>query len=201
MIMKKLLSLTLALCLIVCMSACGADKEPDILGAVTGQSYKNEYFGFQTTLPSDWDVCTFQETAQVMLDKPLDAEGLRQNLEDTGLTYPLYATVDGGVSSVNVVIEKLNPASLSEQGYAQVAVKSVPTALEYIGMTNVDAQVTSLTFAGSTHAAVEVYGEIAGTAFYETVVCVKSGKYICCITVGSYDADTVQSLLATFTKA
>lgn len=212
--MKKLIALTLALCLIVCLSACGDDRKENpftateetkqvanILGTINGQSYRNEFFGFQATLPTGWEVYSFEQTAQLMLDKTLDAEGLKQNLEDTGLTYPFYAIKDGGISSVNIVIEKLNPASLSEQAYAQIAVKSVPAALESIGLSNVSAQVTSLNFAGSSHAAVEVYGEINGTPFHETVACVKGDSYICCITVGSYDADTVQSLLAAFTKA
>lgn len=212
--MKKLISLTLVLCLLLCLSACGGDRDKnpfatteaakqtaDILGTINAQSYRNEFFGFQTTLPTGWEVYSFEQTAQLMLDKTLDAEGLKQNLEDTGLTYPFYATKDGGVSSVNIVIEKLNPASLSEQAYAQIAVKSVPAALESIGMSNVSAQVTSITFAGGSHAAVEVYGEISGTPFYETVACVKSDAYICCITVGSFDSATVQSLLASFTHA
>ena len=195
--MKKLLCLILTLCLMLCITACGG-PDADILGTISGQRYQNDFFDFQTRLPSDWDVYSFQETSQFMLGKSLNAEELRENLEDTGLTYPFYATKDNGMSSVNIVIEKLKPASMSEQGYANVAVNEVPSTLQSIGMTNVEAEITSVTFADEIHVAVEVYGEFSGTPFYETVVCVKEDGYMCCITVGSFDAATVDSILDSF---
>ena len=195
--MKKLLCLTLAICLMLCFTACGGPDD-DILGTISGQRYKNDFFDFQTRLPSDWDVYSFQETSQFMLGKSLNADQLLENLKETGMTYPFYATKDNGMSSVNIVIEKLSPASLSEQGYANVAVKQVPATLQTIGMTNVEAEITSVTFADELHVAVEVYGEFSGTPFYETVVCVKEEGYMCCITVGSFDAATVESILDGF---
>lgn len=172
------------------------------LGTVEGNTYTNAFLGITATLGENWVFATDEEMAQIrgMTAEAMNDESLSQMLETSGAVMDVYA-MDANGCTMNVMLENLNilqTIAVTEKAYAEAAQGQVPAALESLGITDVTSEVTEVTFAGQTHAALKIYGKIAGTDFYESLVIVKQGNYIACITVGSYMTDTTTEVLDLF---
>jgi hypothetical protein len=125
-------------------------------------------------------------------------------LETSGVIYDMYAMAGDGLCTVNVVLENLTimqTLAITEKEYMEASVGQLPAALQSMGVGDVTAELTEITFAGQPHAAIKVHGTIQGVDLYETLVCVKQGTYIACITSVSYMEDTTESVLAWFVPA
>lgn len=173
------------------------------LGTVEGNTYTSAFLGITATLDADWTFATDEEMAQLrgMTVEAMTDESLAQMLETSGTVMDMYA-MDADGRTLNVMLENLNvlqTLALTEEAYAESAVDQVPAALEGVGFENVTAEVTQMSFAGQTHAAIKVHAQIMEIDFYETLVVVKQGNYIACITVASYMEDTTAEVLDLFT--
>ena len=87
---------------------------------------------------------------------------------------------------------------IGEDEYATQSVAGLVQGLESAGLTNVKANKISVNFAGGTHAAIEVSGEVSGVAVYEKIVCYKKSKYVAAIAFASYVDDTTDEMLNYF---
>ena len=113
----------------------------------------------------------------------------------------ISATTSDSTANIILNIEKLSTlqgAIMSEDEYATQSVAGLVQGLESAGLTNVKANKISVNFAGGTHAAIEVSGEVSGVTVYEKIVCYKKSKYVAAIAFASYVDDTTDEMLNYF---
>ena len=174
-----------------------------VIGSIIDRVYKNTHFGISCTLNHDWTIATKEEIAQIsgLTTDLLTDENLANQLKNSGIIYDLYASASEGLVTLNITLENLGllyGLTLSEQDYVDMSIGQLPTALESMGFTDVTAESITLTFAGEEHAAIRLHAVYQGIDFYETLVCVKSGTYMACITAASYLENITTDVLAFF---
>lgn len=180
-----------------------AEKDPQ-LGNFADGVYTNDFLGIRCEVGSEWTVYSDAELAQLnglVLDTMTDAD-LVEQLKKSNVAHLFYATAEGGLRSMNVVLENIgviNGVLLNEKTYIDLSVEQLPAALQSMGLTNVTAEATTVQFAGAEHAGVRVHGVLSGVNFYEKLVCIKVGSYFGLVTVASYGEDTTDALLNMFT--
>ena len=160
-------------------------------GFIIGGSYTNGLLDISCTLGSDWMFYTEEQLAQLnglVMDSFSD-DDIREKMENSGVVYDMYATSLDGTKNVNIVFEDLglvHGALLTEEAYADLSIEQLAPTLEAAGMTDVSCEATTVQFCGSEHAAINVTAKVSDIDLYETLVCMKAGKYMCCITFASY---------------
>ena len=226
MLMKRVLTLMVAAALLLCLCAC--TEEPQVseptqtivlttgpeaavgernpqLGNFSDGVYTNDFLGICCEAGEEWTVYSDSQLAQLnglVLDTMTDAD-LVEQLKKSNVVHLFYATADGGHRSVNVVLENVgvvNGVLLDEKAYMTLSVEQLPTALQSMGLTNVTAETTTVSFAGRDHAAVRVHGTLSGVDFFEKIVCIKVDGYFGLVTVASYHEDQTDALLNIFTE-
>lgn len=221
--MKKAFAVVLLAVFLLTVSACGhtdvpaqttapATQAPEATTAPTeeavrigkseGNTYQNEFLGLGITLENDWTAATKEELAALnnMAADSMSDAALAETLRNSGVVSDFFAVSTNG-DTISLVLEDLKllySILLDEDGYAQAAAEQVPTALTSAGLTDVTAQVTSVTFAGAQHAAITVHGLVGDVDFYETMVCIKVDNTIGVITAASYYQDTTADILNLF---
>lgn len=176
-----------------------------ILGVYSADTntYENELIGLGCQLDDDWRVYDADEIAALnglMVDMMTD-KAISEMLESSGYVQAFYAQLGDDPVTVNITVENLGllyGALLDEREYVELTVDQLPDVLESIGMTDINTEITSTTFLGSEHTAVNVTGQLQGTDFYETLVCVKVDRYMACVTAASYLADVTGDVLSMF---
>ena len=225
--MKKIMALLLAALMMFMLVSCGddtkvrgeiggndatnsdaaasesTDSETDLeLGSSSNNTYENKFLGIGCKLDSNW---TFLSDAEIReannLTQDLLDDELAEQLENASVIYDMQATKADSSANIVLNIEKLSTiqgAIMSEDEYATNAIDGLVQGLESAGLTNVKATKVSANFAGGTHAAIDVSGEVSGVTVYEKIVCYKKGKYIAAIAFASYIDNTTEEMLSYF---
>ena len=180
-----------------------AQAQGSKLGVVEGNTYTNSFLGITATLDENWTFANDEEMAQIrgMTMDAMNDESLSQMLETSGAVMDMYA-MDTEGRTLNIMLENLNilqSVALTEKAYVDATVGQLPSVLENMGFANVTAEPTEMIFAGESHAAVKIHASVQGVEFFETMVVVKQGNYIACVTVASYGQDTTANVLEQFT--
>ena len=182
------------------------DEEVEFgIGTQTGGVYENSFLGIGCALDDNWSIASEEELlelAGIVADGVSDEE-LADTLRNSNLVYDLYAMADDGLVSINVVMEKLsvlNGAILDEDSYAELSMDGLSDAMVSMGV--YDAKITKevISFAGKDRTAVRVSGNIEDTeaSIYETIVCIKQGSYMACVTLCSVLEDITDTLASYF---
>jgi len=172
-------------------------------GIIMGGTYSNEFLGINCNLDSNWIIFDETQMAQIngLTADSIGDEDIKAQFEESGVIYDLYAmTVDGG-GTINIALENLGliyGSVLSEDAYADDAVKQLPEALEASGMSDVVCEKASVQFCGEEHTAINVTCTSEGMMLYETLVCMKVGKYMACVTVCTVGENSTDELLDFF---
>ena len=205
--MKKYLSVFLALLLACSLAACGGksgEEEAQLhRGTVEENTYTSQFLGLQLTVDEDWLIADDQQLAELsglVLDSFTD-EDVKAQIEKGGSVMDLYALNQADGSSVNINLQKLSLISgalVSEDAYAEANLKQLPDVLASSGITVDKLEKTKVTFAGAEHTALTLEGTYQELPLYETIVLVKTGSYIACVTAASYFEDTTGDLLDMF---
>ncbi|MBQ7354901.1 MAG: hypothetical protein IJW62_05205 [Clostridia bacterium] len=140
--MKKFLTLTLAVLMIVCCASCGSDEVKITHGTVEGNVYKSEFTGITFTAPDGWTFLSDEEIAKIynyaadelVSDKFEDAVANAQSFTE------MMATDGTTGSNINIAYESLTASGntkMSEQDYLDAAMdqlKSMTTmTVELVG--------------------------------------------------------------------
>ncbi|MBQ9846954.1 MAG: hypothetical protein IJO58_04005 [Clostridia bacterium] len=225
--MKKIIALLLAALMMFMLVSCGddtnvrgeiggndatnsdaaasesTDSETDLeLGSSSNNTYENKFLGIGCKLDSNW---TFLSDAEIReannLTQDLLDDELAEQLENASVIYDMQATKADSSANIVLNIEKigsLSGALMSEEEYANSTLDGLKSGLESAGLSNIEASVTSVTFAGKEHAAIVVIGEAYGVKVYEKIVCFKKGKYVAAVAFASYNDDTTDEMLSYF---
>lgn len=184
-------------------SAISGDDSAELsLGTSANNTYENKFLGIGCKLDSDWTFYTDDEILEMNnIMKDAVGEEYAEAIENAEIIYDMYALTSDSLKTVNVNIQNLGliyGKVLDEDAYIDAALDSTKGALESMGMENVAMKKTTVTFAGETHGAIAIAGEISGIKLYEKLVCIKVGKYMANITVASYIDDSTDEVLSAF---
>ena len=205
--MKKIVSVFLSLLLIVSLAACGgksAAEEAELhRGTVEDNVYTSQFLGIRLTVDEDWIIADDEQLAELsgmVLDSFTD-EDVKAQIEKGGSVMDLYALNQADGSSVNINFQKLSFISgvlVSEDAYAEETMKQLPDTLASSGITVSKLEKANVTFAGKEHVALTMEGTVQDLPLYETIVLVKTGSYMACVTAATFFEDTTADLLAMF---
>lgn len=211
----RLLALLLACLCLLSLVGCGNSgkvdgekddepaKTPEYTAATTDNNvYRSEFAGLTATLGADWQVLTQAEIADVVgLTAELTTDEDFKNALSSGETvFDLYAITATG-ASLNITVGDLGVLYgklLDMDVLAQTASSQLVGLLESMGLSDVQAEVTKITFAGTQEAAVDLTGTTQGVTMYETQVYKKVGNYYYAITACTYGEDGTADILALF---
>ena len=199
--MKRIVALLLAVVMMFALVSCG-DEAGLEMGSTSNNTYENKFLGIGCKLDSGWTFLSDAEIRQANnISQDLVGEELASQLENADIIYDMQATKSNSSANIVLNIEKLSTiqgAIMSEDEYATNAIDGLVQGLESAGLTNVKATKVSANFAGGTHVAIDVSGEVSGVTVYEKIICYKKGKYIAAITFASYIDNTTEEMLSYF---
>ena len=108
--MKKLLSVLL--CLLVLLSACGqkeeeAPKKEFTIGETKDYTYSNDFFDIMLTLDSDWYIASENELANIQSEvvDQVTNESAAKLFEDGQAVYVFYSQEMSSGANIQVVID------------------------------------------------------------------------------------------------
>ncbi len=224
--MKRIVALLLAVLMMFALVSCGDDgnvrgelsvnnrnntvsdsaqsqEEAGLeMGSNSNNTYENKFLGIGCKLDSSWTFLSDAEIRQANnITQDMVGDDLASQLESASIIYDMQATKSDSSANIILNIEKLTTltgAIMSEEEYVEQSVNGIVQGLESAGLTNVKANKITVNFAGSSHAAIEVSGEVSGITVYEKVVCYKKGKYLAAVAFASYIEDTTDEMLSYF---
>lgn len=171
------------------------------MGSSQGGKYENKFIGIGCKLDENWTFMSDEEIRkQNNMTSDLLGEEYQEILENATVIYDMMATHSNETDTVNVNMEKLTGAAkmLTEKSYVEASVDTLKSALESAGMENVQVKPVELDFAGGKHYGVQIEGEFSGIKCYETLVCVKCGSYMACVTACTWLENGTQAILDCF---
>ena len=206
---KKLLALCLALLVAFSLVGCGDDtddsgsqKKEYSPAVVENNVYTSQFAGLTATLDSTWTVLNDEEIAQIVgvsIDMTDDA-ALKESLSSGNTIYDMYAMAADG-ATLNITVGNLGAIYgklLDMKTLAQSSAEQLVPAFESMGFTDVTAEVSTISFAGTEQTVIILQGSHQGITMYEQLVCMKVGDYILSITACSYGTDRTTEILSLF---
>lgn len=206
---KNLSALVLTMVLVLSLAGCGgkdndggSQKKEYTPATVENNVYTSQFTGLTATLDDTWTVLNDDEIAQIVgfsIDMTDDA-ALKETLSSGETIYDMYAMAEDG-STLNVTVGDLGAIYgklLDMETLAQSSAEQLVPAFESMGFTDVDAEVTTTTFAGSQQVAIVLQGSYQGITMYEQLVCMKVDDYVLNITACSYGTDRTAEILGFF---
>ena len=202
---KKIASLALVLAVLLCLTACGGKEDTAQLhrGTVSGNTYTSDSLKVKLALDDTWEIADDEQMAELsgFVVDSFDDEHLKEQLENGGVVYDLYAVNQTDGSSLNIGIQKLSAMSgllATEDAFAEANIKQLPEQLAAGGITVDNIEKTTVEFAGKTHTALALSGSVQDIPLYETMALVKQGSYLYVITAATFYEDTSATLLDLF---
>lgn len=201
--MKKFLTLTLAVLMIVCCASCGADAVQITHGTVEGNVYKSEFTGITFTAPDGWNFLSDEEIASIynyasdelVPDKFAEAVSKAQSFTEMMATH----TVSG--TNVSIAYESLTATGngkLSEEEYLETALGQLQAmntmTVELVGN-------STATLSGASYARSELKTTVSGVTMSQYLYARKIGDYmvVATITITNTSGYTIADIEAMFT--
>ena len=206
MIVKRVSYLTLALALVLSLTACSIGSKKFERGVVEGQTYTSQFLGLTCTAPTEYTYLNDQEIAQLndltadVVDSEELVKQMRESLENGNQVQDMYLMTADGLQTVNVMLVKVSAkgAAVDMAAFADMGKDQVVSAYQSMGMTDVEASRETVTFMG------QQYEGICTSATYTDVpvttvqVCMQVGNYVCVITFTSYVEDHTPEMMDFF---
>ena len=204
--MKRVSYLTLALALVLSLTACSIGSKKFERGVVEGQTYTSQFLGLTCTAPAEYTYLNDQEIAQLndltadVVDSEELVKQMRESLENGNQVQDMYLMTADGLQTVNVMLVKVSAkgATVDMAAFADMGKDQVVSAYQSMGMTDVEASRETVTFMG------QQYEGICTSATYTDVpvttvqVCMQVGNYVCVITFTSYVEDHTPEMMDFF---
>lgn len=175
------------------------------MGTSSGNVYTNQFLGLGCKLGEEW---TFLSEEEILANNQMtnemvagSNEELAKKMENSPSFMDMMAMVQTTGSTVNVTLENLGlvyGTVIDEDKYLELGTANLDEAMAAIGVTNMQVELVSVPFAGTTAKGYRLTGEIEGTPLYQTAVCWKVGKYMAFISSSSFFEDTTMEALNGF---
>ena len=193
---KHIISLTLALLMVLSMTACGskpASNNPPAannpteapalaenalaLGVVEGQTYSNTYAGIGCALDGDWVIYPAEQLQELpdITKQMMEGTELEKAMENVTQFTDMYAESVELLCNVNVLFQKLDMTQriaysvMDEKAVLDATMEQKDTMIQAYaqGGINVDTmEIVTVTFLGEEHYALKTVAETEGVPYY-----------------------------------
>ncbi len=218
--MKKILSVLLICAMITAFASC-AKEESDVTGSVetsaqtsaeteavfeqgtvSQQTYKNEFIGLGCTLDNNWTFYSDEKIAELngIAADAMDEE-VAEQIANATIIYDMFAENAETAENVNINLEKLTLAQtlvLNLEQMYKTQSESIKSTYENMGATEFSYTIGKATVAGKEHVSMYIKTKLNGIDLYQTVVAIKTGRYLTNICATSYQTDTTKDILNKF---
>ena len=163
--------------------------------------YTNEVFNIKFDAPANGYKMQSRDNIAQMRDIFIKQSGMSQEEADSSIYMDVYATSENGkgVSSVNVVIEKMGTPFENETELAKV-VDNLQNQYKAAGMVNVSVESDKARFNGKETIALNATDTSGDYTVYRKQIYIKSGNFMAIITASSTSEEKAQKALDGFTS-
>ena len=163
--------------------------------------YTNSVFNIKFDAPANGYKMQSRDNIAQMRDIFIKQSGMSQEEADSSIYMDLYATSENGkgVSSVNVVIEKMGTPFENETELAKV-VDNLQNQYKAAGMVNVSVESDKARFNGKETIALNATDTSGDYTVYRKQIYIKSGNFMAIITASSTSEEKAQKALDGFTS-
>lgn len=183
------------------------EDEPDFeLGVTSGGTYENAFIGIGCCLDENWtffDEEQIQELNGVVLEST-DDEELREQMEQLGNIYDMYALSADGMATLVVGMENLGVlygAVMDEETYIDASMGNLEDSLASFGYTDITFEKITVDFAGQERPGIQIHSYLSGYEIFQKQVYIKAGSYMANICMTSYIMDITDNLAELFYAA
>ena len=163
--------------------------------------YTNSVFNIKFDAPANGYKMQSRDNIAQMRDIFIKQSGMSQEEADSSIYMDVYATSENGkgVSSVNVVIEKMGTPFENETELAKV-VDNLQNQYKAAGMVNVSVESDKARFNGKETIALNATDTSGNYTVYRKQIYIKSGNFMAIITASSTSEEKAQKALDGFTS-
>ena len=163
--------------------------------------YTNSVFNIKFDAPANGYKMQSRDNIAQMRDIFIKQSGMSQEEADSSIYMDVYATSENGkgVSSVNVVIEKMGTPFENETELAKV-VDNLQNQYKAVGMVNVSVESDKARFNGKETIALNATDTSGDYTVYRKQIYIKSGNFMAIITASSTSEEKAQKALDGFTS-
>ena len=163
--------------------------------------YTNSVFNIKFDAPANGYKMQSRDNIAQMRDIFIKQAGMSQEEADSSIYMDVYATSENGkgVSSVNVVIEKMGTPCENETELAKV-VDNLQNQYKAAGMVNVSVESDKARFNGKETIALNATDTSGDYTVYRKQIYIKSGNFMAIITASSTSEEKAQKALDGFTS-
>lgn len=202
-----LISFSLSGCAAINAAAAPGEVEEFQTGTIENNTYSNEFFGIGCQLDDTWKVLNEEEIAErsglvvdTMEEGGLD-DSMRTAMENGSVVFDFFAQKKDNTAAINITVGNIGVlygAALTEEGYIDATEEQMMQSVETIGYENVTTEKTTITLAGTEHAALKLTGEYSGISIYQTMVVLRKGIYVGCVAFSCGGEDFADDLITLF---
>lgn len=202
--MKKIIAVILMCAALMLTTACSAKGKSAAFSHGTQDSgvYTSEFLGLKAEFTEDWSITADSDLAQVNGIDSMSADNMATALKTNGMLYEMMAAAGDNSSNVNITIENLNVTnlgrSLTAEQYVDAAFNSIKNQYAAAGITDVEAEKSTVSFLGSETACIKTTLKNDGAELRQMMIPVSKGTYMGVIALTAPDEDGVNAQLEMF---
>lgn len=202
--MKKIIAVILICAALMLTTACSAKGKSAAFSHGTQDSgvYTSEFLGLKAEFTEDWSITADSDLAQVNGIDSMSADNMATALKTNGMLYEMMAAAGDNSSNVNITIENLNVTnlgrSLTAEQYVDAAFNSIKNQYAAAGITDVEAEKSTVSFLGSETACIKTTLKNDGAELRQMMIPVSKGTYMGVIALTAPDEDGVNAQLEMF---
>jgi hypothetical protein len=176
-------------------------------GTIDGNTYSNEFFGIGCDLDDTWAVLSEEEIAERsgltfdMLEEGGMDDSARTAMENGNFVFDFFAQKKDNTAAINITVGNMGilyGTAMTEEGYLDASTDQMITSVEALGYENITSEQTTMTLAGTEHAALRLSGDYSGITIYQSLVVLRKGVYVGCVAVTCGGEDFSEDLAALF---
>ena len=202
-----LISFSLSGCAVINAAAAPGEVEEFQTGKIDGSKYSNEFFGIGCELDDTWTILNEEEIAErsglvfdTMEEGGMD-NSAREAMENGSVVFDFFAQKTDNTAAINITVGNIGVlygTALTEEGYIDATTDQMVQSVESMGYENITTNKTTVTLAGTEHAALSLSGEYSGVPIYQTLVVLRKGVYVGCVAFSCGGEDFSSDLEALF---
>lgn len=205
--MKRVLSITLSLCMLLMVAGCGGSSDsgntdiPYEKGVLTEDGFESKYIGLRFTTPDGFIMATQEE-----INSAMEAGGQLMDMDTDSIdyaklttAYEMMAAAPLGSPNVIVMVEKLSLSGMTTQQYFDALKTQLDaTAIDYTFGEGAD----SVEVAGQSYERIIATASVSGQTLSQSYMMRKNGDRMIGI-IATYQPETeadLEALMSGFAK-
>lgn len=199
--MKKIIAAIL-MCGAMALSAGCSSGESFSHGTVEGAVYTSDFLDVKAELAEGWEFAADSDLAQANGIDDMSDDSTAKALKNNGMLFEMMAAKDNGASNVNLVIENLDVTQLGRkltaEQYVDLALPSITSQYTAVGITDVEAEKSTVSFLGSETFCINTTVKNDGSELHQTMIPMSKDAYMGIITFTAPDTDGVKAQIEMF---